>query len=83
MVLTPKPISGLYPPTWRAEFVKRTHMPSFTKHDANKMLWATFSLTVAQRYDLIQLECTWDLRVPRERPHQELRNEPPLDMSLG
>ena len=40
-------------------------------------------LTLEQRLDRIQLECDWNPRMPPERPHQELRNEPPLDMSLG
>ena len=30
----------------------------------------------------IPADLCWDPRAPGERPHQELRNEPPLDMSV-
>ena len=41
------------------------------------------SLTLEQKYDWIQFVCTWNPRVPWERPIKELRNEHPLDMSVA
>ena len=65
----------------RHRYVFRPQLPH---HITHKTTWIfSCSFTLEQRQDWIQLECTLDPRVPWERPLSELRNEPPLDMSVG